>query len=90
MKKLVSVIGLVFMVSAVAATTGYDGAKDKPHIMDAPADQAPGNPSNISLPDLPGQASDTAKQVLDNIQKFFSGSIDNLGQTLQNLLGGQN
>lgn len=45
-----------------------------------------------SLPDLPGQAADVAKNVLNTIGKFFSGGVDTLnglGNALNNLLSAQ-
>lgn len=92
MKKLVSIFAAVFMVSMVAGSTGYNGPSDKPHIMNQGDNQAPNNtgPGNISLPDLPGQASDTAKKAISNIQKFFQGGVENLGNSLSQVLGGEN
>lgn len=55
----------------------------------APVAAQPDGPADgPSMPNLPEQASDTAKQVLNTIQSFFDGAIENLGRALQDLLGG--
>lgn len=55
--------------------------------VDKPSDVGP-NSSNISIPVLPDQASDTAKQVLETIQNAFQNSIQGLGDALKNMFQG--
>ena len=44
-------------------------------------------PNKSVIPELPSDASPVAKQVRNTINNFLQGSIENLGNALQNLLG---
>lgn len=90
-KLLTLMFAAVLLAGSGIAVQGYDGGYGQPHIMDAPSNEAPnGTTPNATLPSLPGQASDTARKVLSTIQQGFDNGVQNLGNLLQNLLGGTN
>jgi len=106
MNKLVFLTGFVLLsMGMVAGTTDYQGPKDKPHITNAPGDQAP----NIETPKVPGKnvtapgkgLSGGVGKALNFLPAQASNTARNvlntivdtpsaqLGEALQNLLGNQ-
>lgn len=87
MKKLLSVLLVAtLMISTGLATTDYNGPSDEPHVMDQPGGQPNATGAGgVDLPSLPGQAGETARQVLGTIQDAFNNGVQGLGDALQNL-----
>jgi hypothetical protein len=87
MRKTLALISALFLVSGFAAAQGQPDTPDR-------SDQGPGQPDNVlpGMPDLPGQASETAGQVIGAIGDAFTGGVqglgDRLGSTLSGLLSG--
>lgn len=87
-KLVVVAVAAVLLVGSGLAVEGFDGDTKSPHITEQPV-QDPGNVTpNATLPSLPGQASDTAKKVLTTIDQAFDTGVQNLGNLLNQLLGG--
>lgn len=98
MKKF-SVIVLAFLISISFAAAGHIGdvdAANNPGSTNTPDDPGSQQPEDTprsgiggGIADLPGRPSDIAKQVVDTVSKFISGSSAGLGNALQDLLGQQ-
>lgn len=90
MKKLALAFSLVFMVSGFAAASNH-GDTGEPDMKPDNPGEAPENqsgPQLPSLPDLPGQASNQAHQVITGIGDAFGSGVDGLGDRLGNILPG--
>jgi hypothetical protein len=88
MKTKVLTLLLVTLVSLGMASgvTNHEGEPGEPSITTQPDVPDPVDGNQTGIGNLPAQASDTAKQVLDTVNKFLEGSIGNLGEALSNLL----
>lgn len=94
MKKTFSVLFVTLLLGM--ASTGVAQPVDQSPSGPEQAPEKPGSNTTAgpigNLPDLPGQASDTARQVVDTIGSAFSDGVQGVGQSLggalSSLLGG--